>query len=59
MKLRTLIYQLIKLYFEKGNCQVDMIIEDPDYGYQIEADLGEIAFSPRGKRVILLSKDFT
>ena len=56
MKLAKLIKHLLLLFIKHGNVNIDLLIEDSIC--QTECELGDIAYSPREKRVKLLSKGF-
>ena len=57
MKILTLMKFLVKFWFQYGNCEIDIITETGNL--QVEMPLGELAYSPREKRVKLLSEGFT
>ena len=58
MKILTLILHLVRFYLKYGNCEIDTVIEFENEG-QWEAPVGSLAYSPRQKRVKLLSEGFT
>lgn len=57
MKISQLIYHLLVLWFKYGNNPIDIIIEDSIC--QMKYPLGDLAYSPREKRVKLLSEGFS
>lgn len=60
MRLLELTRQLNDLFYEYGDVEVDILVEDLDSFGQIEMQLGEIAVDPSNPpRIKLLSEGFT